>query len=195
MDRPCRNAQRQWPTGRLRPRRLRNQRTRRKHPVLGHDSQVYQRVGFFREDLPVEEDVAFIESAAAVGYPVLVDPQLSYIHHGEPETFADFVKKTAWNNDYQRWLRNLARGDRGAWRAGRYWYGLMFAAGLLPAGVPALTLGALRSLLTAHKTESYHFLPQLLGMYLGYGGAMTAGLLGYGRDKRKRWRAQPGQDR
>lgn len=150
--------------------------------------RVYDLVGWFREDLLVEEDTAFVYGAEQAGVPVIVDPTVDYIHHGEPKSFKDFVRKTAWNADYTFWFKRLRSGDKTAWRSWMYWWGLMFTGALLPGPLPAAGLVLTRAAVTATKNRTPEWFPQLVAMYAGYGAGLTAAVMGYSRNKHKRWR-------
>ncbi len=150
--------------------------------------RVYDLVGWFREDLLVEEDTAFVYAAEQNGIPVVVDPRVDYIHYGEPTSYADFFKKTAWNADYPGWLRRLRQGDKTAWRSGMFWWGLMFTAGLFPLPLPAAGMVLARAGLTAARNQVPEWFPELCAMYAGYGAGLSAAVFGYRKNKQNRWR-------
>ena len=169
--------------------------------------EVFKHVGGFREDLDVDEDTVFVIQAKKQQIPIEYDVALSYIHHGEPKNFRAFFRRIKWGLNYASWFAALRRWDRGQILRLQYLYGVVIAGeiGLLAIGMltryfgvfsalPCLALAALLmsialpSLRTAHRHNAFKYFGNLNLMYLAYGLASAAAMLGLGKNKAKRWR-------
>jgi len=172
--------------------------------VLGRE--IFERTGGFSEELRVDEDTFLILAAQQLGFAVICDPGLRYLHHGEPRTLADFFRRVAWGANYEQWFKAIRRLDLAQARRPQYVYGAVVGAevaclglslaaplGGWQVGVPGslLALGltfGLPALRTAGRHAAYDRIGALALMYGAYGLATASALLGVGRDKLRRWR-------
>ena len=162
--------------------------------VMGRE--VFTEVDGFDERLRVDEDTDFVFRARARGVPVISDPALRYVHHGEPRDLRAFARRIAWGVNAERWLQALREADLPrVWRP-QYLFGALVGAELgavaasvaggpllgWPLGLPlaggalAATIG-LPALITAHRERAYGQLPALCAMFGVYGAATAAGLV------------------
>lgn len=172
--------------------------------VMGRE--VFDELGGFREQLGVDEDTFLVLSARERGIPMVCDTRLRYLHHGEPATLREFVRRVAWGANYAQWFAAIRRGDMTqAWRP-QYVYGAVVGAGVaalgaslalpiggwqlgLPASVGLLGAATLLPALSlARRHRALDRLPQLALMYGAYGVATAGAMIGVGGDKSRRWR-------
>lgn len=173
---------------------------------LALHTEIFHKVGGFREDIGVEEDHVFVVDAEKTGAHLIADPALAYIHHGEPRSLQEFFQRQLWGANSDLWWQHLREGDfEQAWRP-RYVYGAVMAGetaalalsalnpfGGWQIGVP-LSLAALSAtvglpaLRTAQKNSAYDKVGQLALMYGAYGMSTAMALAGLGKNKQRRWR-------
>ena len=153
-------------------------------------------IGGFREDLVASEDVDLCHRIRQNGGRILLDPRIRNIHHGEPKTLQDFVKKEFWrgSSGLKAWVSHglpVRELPSFIWPIWHLIIGLMLAIVCLyslfrPNAFAAYLSGALLflwvipSLLLSAKTCSgeskMRFFPQLALLYFMYGLARAAAL-------------------
>lgn len=173
--------------------------------VMGR--KVFTDLGGFREDLAVDEDTDFILRARDRKTPLIFEPNLAHIHHGEPGSVTEFFQRMKWGANYSAWFKSIREREWSKIVRMQYVYGMLFAICifsilvslvlnlLLPLNgviIAALTLltgliigPALRLTI---KIRSVKFFFKLCAMYVVLGSASAAAMLGFGSNKSKRWR-------
>jgi glycosyltransferase involved in cell wall biosynthesis len=174
---------------------------------LVFDVKIFHEIGGFQENLGVDEDTYFLLQAKQLGIPLISDPGLAYIHHGEPRSLREFFRRTRWGANCRAWYEMILRGDFTLANRPQYVYGAAIAVevGLLivsilvglvlgwRGGIP-FTIGLLAFSIvlpaarTAIRHKSLGKIGQLSLMYGAYGLATASALLGLGRNKANRWR-------
>ncbi len=172
--------------------------------IMGRE--VYDLVGGFAENMGVDEDTFLIKEACRHGVRTVCDFGLKYLHHGEPRTVGEFMRRIAWGANAEEWFELLRKGDFTQARRPQYIYGAVMGAELASlglrlavpvggwlVGVPlsAAALAAtvvLPSVNTARKSGAPGKVGELCLMYGAYGLATAAALAGVGKDKARRWR-------
>ena len=173
--------------------------------VMGRE--VFNQIGGFRENLDVDEDTVFVRQAKEQRTPIEYDVALGYIHHGEPKNLGAFFQRIKWGSNYASWFAAIRHLDWGQILRLQYLYGAVIAGeiGLLFIGALAryfghfsaityIAFGALTvtivlpALRTAYRHNAFKQFGNLCLMYLAYGLGSAAAILGFGKNKAKRWR-------
>lgn len=102
--------------------------------------EVFQKIGGFREDLSVSEDVDFCQRARELDYNIISDSKMAVIHLKNPETVRDFYNKELW---------------RGKSSMGLFIENLPHIKGIKPLMLGILTIASLVSLPLAIVTSIY----------------------------------------
>lgn len=173
--------------------------------VMGR--KVFLEVGGFREELEVDEDTDFILRARTIEIPLILEPNLAHIHHGEPNSIKDFFQRMKWGANYSAWFGSISRREWSKIIRMQYLHGMLFAICsclvivslflnlLLPLNrLVVATLSLLAGLIIAPalrltiKTRSPKYFFKLCAMYMVLGSAGAAAMLGFGSNKSSRWR-------
>ena len=103
--------------------------------------EAFEAVGGFDEEMSAGEDTDLTMRLRSCGFRVVIDPRLSVVHLGYPDTIKSFVKRQMWHaeNYYQNFPSVL--GDRVFMLTNVFLVGFLLLPASLLLGVPTLILG------------------------------------------------------
>lgn len=158
----------------------------------------FAKVNGFSEELITSEDVDLCQKLRAIGYKIISEPKISALHLDPPKTLFIFFKKELWHG--QEMLRTIKKQNLKISRALAYGifysiciifiaFGIVISLTFRSHGVLffSLLLFFLAPFLLAIKTvlinKSYKSFFGLILIYMAYGLARSACLLGYRKQR------------
>ena len=166
---------------------------------------VADRVKGFNEELATGEDTDFAYRAYLAGVPVVGNPALVVVHHGEPATVGQFCRQQVWHANRKSYSHILkATGGKVGGNAPRFAIAFLATSILAVGGfIGAIALGcpwamllvlplpalvAAPAVLMCARGRNAKFFPALVALYTVYGFARALDLTGFAREKPS-WKA------